>query len=68
LTLIVVCGVAVHNYNINGLQSVGVRIANVRVIGGSTGIELNHCDAAHVTNFVALNVRGVSGQVCNSFF
>ena len=51
--------VSVHNYNINGLQSTGVRISRVRVVGGSTGIELNHCDGAHIANFIAMNVRGV---------
>eukprot|EP01052_Picozoa_sp_SAG31_P022676 SAG31_NODE_1816_length_7206_cov_3.636133_1_plen_450_part_00 len=47
-----------HNYNINGISSTGVRISNVRVVGGSTGIELTHCDGAHVSNLVALNMRG----------
>jgi hypothetical protein len=47
-----------HNYNINGISSEGVRIAGVRTTGGSTGIELNRCNGAHVSNFVAINMRG----------
>jgi hypothetical protein len=47
-----------HNYNINGISSSGVRISNVRTEGGSTGIELNKCDGAHVSNFVAFNMHG----------
>jgi hypothetical protein len=47
-----------HNYNINGISSSGVTISNVRVVGGSAGIELTRCDGAHVSHLVALNMRG----------
>jgi len=48
-----------HNYNIFGMKSTGARISNVRVSGGSSGIELS--EGSHggvVSNFVAKNVRG----------
>ena len=44
--------------NINGIGSTGVRISNVRTVGGSTGIELTNCNGSVVTNFVAINMRG----------
>lgn len=47
-----------HNYNINGISSSGARISNVKVVGGSTGVLLTGCDGAHVSNLVALNMRG----------
>ena len=48
-----------HNYNINGLSSSGVRMSNIRATGGSSGIFLESCPGAHVSNFVATNVRAV---------
>ena len=47
-----------HNYNINGVASPGARIHNVRATGGSTGIEINTCHGAEISNFVAINMRG----------
>ena len=47
-----------HKTSNPGIGSTGVRITNVRTAGGSTGIELNTCDGAHISNFVAINMRG----------
>merc|ERR1712039_190859 len=47
-----------RNYNIAGYGSLQPQISNVRVSGGSTGIELTQCDHGSVSNFVAKNVRG----------
>ena len=35
-----------------------MRIDRVRVVGGSSGIQLNTCPGAHVSNLVAINMRG----------
>ena len=58
-----------HNYNINGIASSGVKISNVKVTGGSTGIELNKCNGAQVSNLVAINMRGRESDraVCSPF-
>jgi len=47
-----------HNFNIYGRASIRPQISQLRVSGGSTGVELSHCNDAIVSNLVAKNVRG----------
>merc|ERR1712232_729744 len=47
-----------HNYNIYGSGSPRPQISNLRVSGGSTGVELHNCEGGIVSNFVASNVQG----------
>ena len=59
--------------NIYGLKSADVSIEDVRVAGGSSGIELGSCERARLRRIVARNLRGpyprgqcVQFSVCDS--
>merc|ERR1712226_1573480 len=40
------------------MSSRAPQLSNIRVAGGSSGVEVSSCPQANVTNFVAKNVRG----------
>merc|ERR1712096_251975 len=47
-----------HDYNIWGRSSPGVHLSNIYTTGGSSGIELDHCDGAVIERVIGENLRG----------
>lgn len=47
-----------RNFNIMGERSKGVKIKNIIVSGGSSGVWLGQCEAPKLTNWASYNVHG----------